>query len=439
MSKGNRKVFYPEDMPKGEEEDVLNPISFSVFSWVSPMLARGWQRFQSGSLLGNDDLMKLPRDESAIASYGMFHELYSHWKTEVAERVDRAKAIYEESRANTKKEAQIRSNEPISPGDADGGGDVPLQHMNSIGRDRVADDEDDEATKQLAAVVREAQEELQNPMKLLMIIIKANRSDMLLSAFFRLFQDGSSIASPFVLRELIKCEPEYAVFGSEGGITKWEGFVYGIVLAIIGWLMWVFTNLSQFYTNKAFARMRAAFAMAVYEKTLKLDRSQLANVGRIQQMHSSDTYKFVDLSMFISTTWSAPMVVAGALIALYFFVGYAGLLSLATMLVLMPPQAMIMQGMMSVTIAATGIADERIQAMDELCQGIRVVKFMAWEESNIATILGIRLREVSQFYNANFYRSGLITMLSATNLLVSLVVFAVAYAIGDPVSLSNVF
>ncbi|CUE58458.1 ABC transporter, putative, partial [Bodo saltans] len=418
IAPNNNEIISNEPVAKhrlSEEEEVLNPASLAFFSWVSPMLARGWKKFQAGELLEDADLMRLPRDESASNSYSVFNALYKDWKADVQEKMKLA-------------------------GEAAAIAD-PNKNREPAGSSDVQEDEDPEIAtqKRIAAAILAAESELHNPMKILGLMVRASRRDVLLGCFFRLFQDGSSIASPFVLRALIKWLAEYAVFGSEGGITKWEGFVYGIVLAILSFLMWVFTNLSLFYTNKAFSRMRAAFAMAVYEKTLKLDRSQLANVGRIQQMHSSDTYKFVDMSLFINTIWAAPLVIIGALIALYFFVGWAGLLSLATLILISPSQGVIMKGMMMVRIATAGIADERIQAVNEFCQGIRIIKFMGWEPSTIKNILAIRTKEVARFSESNFYRSSLLTVMFSTSLLISLVVFAVAYAIGHPVSLENVF
>ncbi|CUE58110.1 Hypothetical protein, putative, partial [Bodo saltans] len=166
-----------------EEEDVSNPISLMLFTWVSPMFTRGWQRFIEGKALTDKDLLRLPQSEASGPNYALFDSLYKEWKNKLTSVIN----------SNTTNDD---AHEPAA-----------------LGRHN----EEERSTS--AANVAAANAELQNPSNLLILLIKANKKDLLLGVVFRLLQDTGNIASPFILRALITWMQRYALHGSEGGVA----------------------------------------------------------------------------------------------------------------------------------------------------------------------------------------------------------------------------
>lgn len=364
-----------------EEDAVNNPVSLLLFHWVSPLFKVGWERYKEGRTLQIDDLLELPEQEGSKLSHDQFKDIWAAWQSE-------------NSSANASKEPA-----------GDDAATPPPPHQQA---------------------------------PLLKLLARSNKKDLLIGAIYRVIQDVGNVASPFILRALILWLGRYAFFG-EAAEPTWRGFLLAFALAVNNFVLWVCTNMSLFYTNKAFGRMRSAMMMAVYEKTLRLDRSLLVDVGKIQQMHASDTYKFVDMSVFMHSLWAGPLVFIAALISIVIFVGWAGLLALAILIIVTPSQGRITNGMMMIRRHTMKYADARIQAVNEFCQGIRIIKFMCWESSTIQNVMSIRGGEVAQFGHLYKLRSIMITTMFSTPLLVSLAVFGVAYAIGDPVKPENIF
>ncbi|CUI15198.1 ABC transporter, putative [Bodo saltans] len=230
--------------------------------------------------------------------------------------------------------------------------------------------------------------------RLFLTLLKAFKKDILISAIGRIISDGLGVAAPFFLRELVKWLG-YQVYAPQE-TKEYIGFIWAITLAVNQMLISISNNASLFHVQKAFCKMRTVCALAVYDKSLNLDASH-GITGLIQQMHSTDAYKFIDMSLYFHQLWAAPCIIVAALISLYYFIGWAGVLALGVILVITPIQGIVAGKMMMARAACIGRADVRINAINEIMQGIRIIKFMGWEDRFYDRIEKIRAQEVFHF------------------------------------------
>jgi ATP-binding cassette subfamily C (CFTR/MRP) protein 1 len=260
-----------------------------------------------------------------------------------------------------------------------------------------------------------------------MAFVKSFPHGFVMSGIGRLLADGCTFASPFILREFINWLGKYVYVP---GTNSYEGFIWAIALALLQLTMSFFNNMSFYYSAKTFAMMRSAVAVSVFEKSMSLPADH-GLTGVASQLHTTDSSKFIELAFFFHQMWSSVLLIIGSLIALYFFIGYAGLIALGIIVVITPFQGAIM-GMFAATRRnASLFGDRRMTAVNELVQGIRIVKFMGWEKAIMKRIQSIRSEEMGQFTKLHTLRSAMVIIMSFQPPLVSFIVFTFAHRYFD--------
>ena len=260
------------------------------------------------------------------------------------------------------------------------------------------------------------------------------KRDVLIGAIGRIIADGLSVAAPFFLRELIYWMAETVITGAPVHV----GFIWSVVIGLNQYIVSVANNSSIFHMQKAFCKMRTSLLIAIYEKSLKLDAAH-GLTGKVAQMHSADTYKFIESAMMFHQMWSAPLVIIAALIALYYFIGWAGVMSIGIMIIFVPLMGIIAGKQLMYRAMVAGVVDKRLQGLNEALQGIRIVKFMNWEEPIFNRMLKIRNREVSMLRIIFIIRSVMNVIITFLPMLVSFAVYAIAYGMGFTMTPGAVF
>ena len=149
-------------------------------------------------------------------------------------------------------------------------------------------------------------------------------------------------------------------------------------------------------TYVAAFQMRTAVICAVYRKTLSLAnhaRKQFTS-GEITNLMSIDAQRFIEIVPFLNTVWSGPFQFALAIYFLYDLIGVSALAGLAVFAILVPIN--IYGGKYGRTIQVNQMKakDERILLMNEVLQGIKVLKLYAWEKPFMDKIRECRDREI---------------------------------------------
>lgn len=181
---------------------------------------------------------------------------------------------------------------------------------------------------------------------------------------------------------------------------EYNGGWYGYTLAVGMFLCGIVTILltNEFYKSSLITgiKIRAALIGAIYQKSLRLSPAARAamSTGQIVNMMSVDCTK-IDLScQFFHFGWTTIIQVCISIALLIWQLSYNALPGIAIMLIFMPIQGVIMKFLGQARAQGAKKTDIRLKTMNEVLQGIRVIKVYAWERSFLAKMIDVRAAEM---------------------------------------------
>ncbi|XP_018561045.1 multidrug resistance-associated protein 4 [Anoplophora glabripennis] len=209
------------------------------------------------------------------------------------------------------------------------------------------------------------------------------------------------LSQPLMLGRLL----EY--FKPEPSVTKTEAFWYAGAVVALNALSALLINQ---YIMRAFhygMKVRAACCALIYRKALRLSKTALGDTasGKIVNLISNDVSRFDLVSFLIHHMWVAP---TSALIVTYFLyteAGYAGVLGIIPVFLVVPLQGY--TGKLSAVYRKQTAmkTDERIRLMDEIISGVQVIKMYAWEKPFEKIIKFARKAELKVVMKSSYVRA----------------------------------
>ncbi|XP_074036470.1 multidrug resistance-associated protein 1-like [Leptinotarsa decemlineata] len=236
--------------------------------------------------------------------------------------------------------------------------------------------------------------------------------------FLKLIQDLLTFVSPQILGFLIS----YVKDGQE----TWKGYFYAGLLFLTATLQ---TLLTGQYFNKMYVigmRIRTVLVSTIYRKALRVSNSarKETTVGEIVNLMAVDAQKFIEVGSNLNMIWSAPLQICLSLYFLWKELGPSVLAGLAVMIIMIPVNGFIANKVKNLHVKQMKNKDQRVKLMNEILNGIKVLKLYAWEPSFEKQVLKIRDREVKVLKETAYLNSGTSFIWSCAPFLVSLVTFA---------------
>ncbi|KPI96774.1 Canalicular multispecific organic anion transporter 2 [Papilio xuthus] len=263
------------------------------------------------------------------------------------------------------------------------------------------------------------------PASILPALCLAFGGQFLFGALLKLFNDTLMFLSPQLLKVLIEF-----VKGDE---PVWKGYVYAVGLLACATVQTML--LAHYFTRMYFVgmRIRTALTSAIYRKSLRMSNAarKESTVGEIVNLMSVDAQRFLELTAYLNMIWSAPLQIALALYFLWGILGPSVLAGLAVMIVLIPVNGLIANRVKTLQIKQMKYKDERVKLMNEVLNGIKVLKMYAWEPSFEDQILKIRNKEMVVLKQTAYLNSATSFIWSCAPFLVTFLTFF-TYVISDP-------
>lgn len=130
-------------------------------------------------------------------------------------------------------------------------------------------------------------------------------------------------------------------------------------------------------------KMRVAAIALIYRKSLRLTKNALGDTtaGQVVNLLSNDVGIFERSILFIHYLWVGPLeVLAVTIILSYILDFWSAFVGIAVLLFIIPIQ--IYMGRIGATLRLrTALrTDQRVRFMNEIIQGIQVIKMYAWEK-----------------------------------------------------------
>ncbi|KAK9886056.1 hypothetical protein WA026_014839 [Henosepilachna vigintioctopunctata] len=249
-------------------------------------------------------------------------------------------------------------------------------------------------------------------------LVKSFGATYFFGAALKLLVDILVFVSPQVLSLLIN----YAKNDEE----QWKGFFYTILLFATSIIQTVLNSHSFNLMYLVGIRTRTALVGSIYRKALRISTyaRKETTVGEIVNLMAVDAQKFVDLMSYTNFIWSAPLQIALSIYFLWNILGPSVLAGLAVMILLIPANAFLANKVKSLQIEQMQKKDERVKTMNQILNGIKVLKLYAWEPSFENQVLNIRNEEISFLKQAAYINAGTSFLWTCAPFLVSLVSFA---------------
>uniref|UniRef100_A0A8D1ZP89 Multidrug resistance-associated protein 1 n=1 Tax=Sus scrofa TaxID=9823 RepID=A0A8D1ZP89_PIG len=269
-----------------------------------------------------------------------------------------------------------------------------------------------------ALIVKSPQKE-RDP-SLFKVLYKTFGPYFLMSFLFKALHDLMMFAGPEILKLLIN-------FVNDKKAPDWQGYFFTALLFISACLQ---TLVLHQYFHICFVsgmRIKSAVIGAVYRKALVITNSarKSSTVGEIVNLMSVDAQRFMDLATYINMIWSAPLQVILALYLLWLNLGPSVLAGVAVMIFMVPLNAVMAMKTKTYQVAHMKSKDNRIKLMNEILNGIKVLKLYAWELAFKEKVLAIRQEELKVLKKSAYLAAvGTFTWV-CTPFLVALCTFAV--------------
>ncbi|KAK3859641.1 hypothetical protein Pcinc_034255 [Petrolisthes cinctipes] len=268
------------------------------------------------------------------------------------------------------------------------------------------------------------------PISVLPTMIKTFGWQFLFGASLKLVHDIVQFVSPLLLSRLIEFTESIDTDVVE---PVWRGYFYAL-------LMFLAAQFQSFILAQYFKRMyviglhmRTGVISAVYRKALLISNAARkdSTVGEIVNLMSVDAQRFMDLMAYFNMLWSAPLQIIIALYLLYDKLGASVASGVVVMVVLIPINGFIASRTKTLQISQMKSKDQRVKLMNEILNGIKVLKLYAWEPSFEEQVLGVRSKEIKVLKKAAYLNAGTSFIWSCTPFLV---VFASlsTYVIANP-------
>lgn len=129
-------------------------------------------------------------------------------------------------------------------------------------------------------------------------------------------------------------------------------------------------------------KIRLAMCSMLYRKALRMSKNALGvtTVGQVVNLLSNDVGR-LDLSViFIHYLWLGPLETIVATFFMYQLIGIASLWGVLFMLAFIPLQGYLGRKTSEFRFKTAQRTDERVRMMNEIIQGIQVIKMYAWEK-----------------------------------------------------------
>ncbi|XP_043945094.1 multidrug resistance-associated protein 1 isoform X2 [Protopterus annectens] len=383
---------FPDKQPLfSETEKEVHPcpegnasfLSRITFWWITRMMSNGYKR-----PLEDKDMWSLSKEN---ASVNITPHLIRQWQKQCAKTKKLHHVVYAPSPQKSSK-PNAPNSVPIEEGEA------LIEKQTSKGKEP----------------------------SLLIALCKTFGSYFLTSSILKIVHDVLMFVGPEILKLLIN-------FVNNKNAPKWQGFFYTSLLFAAACLQTLVLNQYFHICFVSGMRIRTAIVGAVYRKALVITNAarRSSTVGEIVNLMSVDAQRFMDLMTYINMIWSAPLQVILALYFLWQTLGPSVLAGVAVMVLLVPVNAFLAMKTKNYQVAQMKSKDNRIKLMNEILNGIKVLKLYAWELAFKDRVLGIREEELKVLKKAAYLAAvGTFTWVCAP-FLVALSTFTVYVLIDD--------
>lgn len=183
-------------------------------------------------------------------------------------------------------------------------------------------------------------------------------------------------------------------------------------------------------------KMKSSLTSAIFRKSFKLTSGarKERSIGESVNLIQIDSQRLQDVVQNINLLWSSPLTIFLSLYSLWGILGPACMAGLAVMLLLIPINAVIGTKMRKYQRENMRIKDTRMKTMNEILDGMKVLKLYAWEPSFLNQVQKIRSDEIRNLKIMTYLARIQQFVFNATPFFVAIASFT-TYVLVDPANI----
>uniref|UniRef100_A0A8C8CAB1 ABC-type glutathione-S-conjugate transporter n=1 Tax=Oncorhynchus tshawytscha TaxID=74940 RepID=A0A8C8CAB1_ONCTS len=276
-----------------------------------------------------------------------------------------------------------------------------------------------------AQILRKLQKEQSSGFCLLRTLARNLGPYFLTGTMCIIFHDFFMFAIPQVLSLLLG-------FMNEEDAPLWKGYFYATLMFLLSCLQSLFNHQYMYTCFTVGMRVKTAVMGLVYRKSLVINSAsrRTCTVGEIVNLVSADTQKLMDFVVYFNAVWLAPIEIALCLFFLWQHLGPSALAGIATVILIFPLNGFIAKKRSKLQVQMK-FMDGRIKLMNEILNGIKILKFYAWEKAFLEQVLGYREKELKALKKSQILYSISIASFNSSTFLIAFAMFGVYVLIDD--------
>uniref|UniRef100_A0A671X1D2 ABC-type glutathione-S-conjugate transporter n=1 Tax=Sparus aurata TaxID=8175 RepID=A0A671X1D2_SPAAU len=235
-----------------------------------------------------------------------------------------------------------------------------------------------------------------------------------------LLHDTFMFAVPQVLSLLLE-------FMRDKNAEMWKGFLFATFLFLLSCLQSLFHHHYMFHCFTVGMRLKTAVMGLVYRKCLLLSNSarRQCTLGEIINLVSADTQKLMDFVVYLNCLWVTPIEITLCFYFLWQLLGPAALAGIITVILIFPLNGFIAKVRSKLQEVQMKFMDSRIKLMNEILNGMKILKFYAWEEAFLRRVGVLRDGELDALKRSQILHSVSLASFNSSSFLIALSVFGV--------------
>lgn len=201
------------------------------------------------------------------------------------------------------------------------------------------------------------------------------------------------------------------------------------------------TAFSQQITIRMALRFRTVVIAAIFRKSMRLSSigAGSGSAGIINNLIANDAQQFLMFAPLMHMAWTAPIFVIVSFVMLAFAVGPSFLAGVGVILVIVPFMIFCFLRATKCRAAMLKFTDERVKLINDVLNGLRVIKAYGWESAIMTKIVDAREQELIQNSRRGLWMSVLIVVVVLAPVFNAIAIFSVYAALGGEFTASRIF
>eukprot|EP00183_Erythrolobus_madagascarensis_P000582 CAMPEP_0185848574 /NCGR_PEP_ID=MMETSP1354-20130828/3399_1 /TAXON_ID=708628 /ORGANISM="Erythrolobus madagascarensis, Strain CCMP3276" /LENGTH=1448 /DNA_ID=CAMNT_0028548985 /DNA_START=55 /DNA_END=4401 /DNA_ORIENTATION=+ len=221
-----------------------------------------------------------------------------------------------------------------------------------------------------------------------------------------------------------------------------DGYIWSVALLLAPAFKAIVENQYFLGTFRGGLRVRAQIQGLLYNKALRMSPTARAgsSVGQVVNLMQLDSEKIATFCQFLHAAWGAPVQFFVSVGLLYNYIGPSSLIGLAFTFITIPLQGKLLKWQTGIVRKNTAITDRRVKITNEVLQGIKAVKFYAWERPFGREVEKVRENELNNLRKTITLKAMFLMILFAIPALVAVITFAFYIGVfGNDLDPSRIF